>query len=175
MTLCCISVSRNKVIAFIISPIISLIGHRRYWPDKTILVNPIPTANEQVPRKHAKLIIDSSADGNVISYRIFTKLLHQDLSVREQSRRSVVHALGSRFKVLGVFTMEWSLQTAPDDIFTMECYVVDDDTSCFDVVVGKGYMEKNPVLQPYVWNNREFRDIRAQQDSQREPLASYGT
>jgi hypothetical protein len=114
-----------------------------------ILINLPPEAEGNVPWQYITLLLDISAEENLISSSTLREELGLGVPSREEGGKKVVRALGVRFQVAGVVTIAWALKTEPEKKYTMDCYVVNDDDAPFDIIASKAYLDSNQRLEEH--------------------------
>jgi hypothetical protein len=110
---------------------------------------PLP-AESSTPQKHFELLLDRTAEENLITSRVLKELSGLSTTHRTKEGESRFRALGVHFQVAGVVRVAWSFRTVPDQSYNMDCYVVEDDEAEFDIIAGQAYLEDNPQLQELV-------------------------
>jgi hypothetical protein len=124
-------------------------------------------AESDALNKHITILFDIYAEENLISSRVLKELLGLNVPPRQKEGKAKVRALGVRFTVAGVVQILWSLHTAPQQIYKMNCYVVDDDETPFDAIAGKAYLEGHQDLEQYVRSPSEQDRSEASSDWRR--------
>jgi hypothetical protein len=102
------------------------------------------------PNHNVVLQLDTSAKRNLICSRVVTGLLLEALPATHDGGRTTTRVFGTRFESSGVMNISWSLQTTPEESYTLECHVVQDDKAPFDLIAGKAYIESHAELQEFV-------------------------